>query len=74
MGRADNFPPLKRGFRVFLPHFPRRNTPNGSLVWCWGHIGLRCSERRIGCLSFLLFIAYLFVSEKRREKEWSSLT
>jgi hypothetical protein len=65
-GRADNFPPLRRGFRVSLPHFPRRNTPNGSLVWCWRHIGVRCSQRRIGCL--LLFAAMFSFLEKREKR------
>lgn len=70
MGSADNSPPLKRGFRVFLPHFPRRNTPNVSLVWRWRHIGVRCSERRIGCLFFFTFHRLSFVfQKKRREKK-----
>ena len=62
------FPPLKRDFRVFLPHFPRRNTPNGSLVWCWRHIGVRCSERRIGCLSYF-FVAIFFLWKKKGKKK-----
>lgn len=76
MGSADNSPPLKRGFRVFLPHFPRRNTPNVSLVWRWRHIGVRCSERRIGCLFFFYFssLIFCFPEKKKGKKEWSRLT
>ena len=74
MGRADNFPCLKEVLGFFFLIFPEGIHQMEVLSGVGGHTGLRCSERRIGCLSFLLFIAYLFVSEKRREKEWSSLT
>jgi len=69
MGRADNFPRLKEVLGFFFLIFPEGIHQMEVLSGVGGHTGLRCSERRIGCLSFLLFIAYLFCFRKKEGKK-----
>jgi len=75
MGRADNFPRLKEVLGFFFLIFPEGIHQMEVLSGVGGHTGLRCSERRIGCLSFFCFSSLIFFfSEKEGKKEWSSLT
>jgi len=74
MGRADNFPRLKEVLGFFFLIFPEGIHQMEVLSGVGGHTGLRCSERRIGCLSFFCFSSLIFFFfRKRREKRMVEL-